>query len=160
MLPRTSKNGVCSVPVHGKIFDSVSAGVRRVEFGGDAYEDAAPRHAAFSPPSTQTSKAVTKADIVDRIAAGTGLTKIETEAVVNGFISTVIQALKEGETIEIRGFGSFRVQYRAARVARNPRTNEEVEVGPRYVPTLRVSKELREAVDASVKERRARGLVR
>ena len=103
---------------------------------------------------------MTKADIVDRIAAGTGLTKIETEAVVNGFIATVIQAMKEGETIEIRGFGSFRVQHRAARVARNPRTNEEVEVGPRYVPTLRVSKELREAVDSSVKERFARRLAR
>ena len=99
---------------------------------------------------------MTKADIVDRIAAGTGLTKIETEAVVNGFLSTVVQALKEGETIEIRGFGSFRVQHRAARVARNPRTNEEVEVGARFVPTLRVSKELREAVDSAVKERLAR----
>ncbi len=103
---------------------------------------------------------MTKADIVDRIAAGTGLTKIETEAVVNGFVSTVIQALKEAETIEIRGFGSFKVQHRAARVARNPRTNEEVEVGERFVPTLRFSRELREAVDEAVKERYARGLVR
>lgn len=99
---------------------------------------------------------MTKADIVDRIAAGTGLTKIETEAVVNGFIATVVQALKEGDTIEIRGFGSFRVQHRAARVARNPRTNEEVEVADRYVPILRVSKELRDAVDRSVRERQAR----
>ncbi len=105
-------------------------------------------------------RAVTKADIVDRISAGTGLTKIETEAVVNGFVSTVIQALKEAETIEIRGFGSFKVQHRAARVARNPRTNEEVEVEARFVPTLRFSRELREAVDLAVKERYARGLVR
>jgi len=47
---------------------------------------------------------LTKADIVDHIAAGTGLTKVETEAVVDGFIQTVIEALKEGKNIEIRGF--------------------------------------------------------
>ena len=70
---------------------------------------------------------------------------------MNGFITTVIEALKEGENIEIRGFGSFRVQRRAARVARNPRTNEEVVIGERYVPIFRVSKDLRDAVDRSTK---------
>jgi DNA-binding protein HU-beta len=49
---------------------------------------------------------VTKADIVDVIASATGLTKVETEAVVDGFIQTVINAMKEGKNIEIRGFGS------------------------------------------------------
>ncbi len=55
-------------------------------------------------------KNMTKADIVDRVASGTGLTKIETEAVIEGFISTIISMLKEGYGIEIRGFGSFRVK--------------------------------------------------
>jgi DNA-binding protein HU-beta len=94
---------------------------------------------------------VTKADIVDRIATGTGLTKIETEAVVNGFITTLIEALNEGDGIELRGFGSFRVQHRKARKARNPQTNEEVRIGPRYVPVFRPSKELRRMVDTSMK---------
>lgn len=98
---------------------------------------------------------MTKADIVDRIAAGTGLTKIETEAVVNGFMTTVAQALKEGERIELRGFGSFRVQHRAARTARNPRTQEKIEIGPRYVPVFKVSQDLRDAVDAAMKAREA-----
>ena len=96
---------------------------------------------------------MTKADLIDRIATGTGLTKIETEAVVNGLIATVAHALKEGEAIELRGFGSFRVQHRAARVARNPRTNEEVRIEERFVPVFRASRELRDEVDARQKAR-------
>ncbi len=94
---------------------------------------------------------MTKADIIDRIATGTGLTKIETEAVVNGFITTVMDALKDGDGIELRGFGSFRVQHRKARKARNPQTNEEMRIGPRYVPVFRPSSELRKDVDRAMK---------
>lgn len=97
---------------------------------------------------------MTKADIVEHIARGTGLTKTETEAVVNGFITTVIQALQEGERIELRGFGTFRVQRRAARLARNPRTKEEVEVEARYAPVFKASKDFQQAVDARVRSRR------
>ena len=96
---------------------------------------------------------MTKADIIDRIAAGTGLTKIETEAVVNGFVVTVTEALKRGEHIELRGFGSFKVQHRAARMARNPRTNEEVEIPARFVPTFKASRDFQRAVDEAAQER-------
>ena len=96
---------------------------------------------------------MTKADIIDRIAAGTGLTKIETEAVVNGFIITVTEAMKQGEGIELRGFGSFKVQHRAARVARNPQTNEEVEIAARYVPVFKASRDFQRAVDEAAQQR-------
>ena len=96
---------------------------------------------------------MTKTEIIDRVAAGTGLTKIETEAVVNGFLSTVIEGLESGEPVEIRGFGSFRVQHRSARSARNPRTNEEIEVGERDVPVFKPSRELREAVSRGTSRR-------
>jgi len=86
---------------------------------------------------------LTKADIVDTIATATGLTKVETEAVVDGFISTVISALKDGKNIEIRGFGSFKVKKRKGRVARNPRTGEQVMVGEHWVPLFKVSKEVK-----------------
>lgn len=99
---------------------------------------------------------VTKADIIERIAAGTGLTRIETEAVVNGFVATVIHGLTRGDSIEIRGFGSFKVQHRSARNARNPRTNEEIELGERYVPAFKPSRELREEVDRAAKNRERR----
>ena len=95
---------------------------------------------------------VTKADIVDRISSGTGLTKIETEAVVDGFMTTVIEALKDDERIELRGFGSFEVKRRAPRTARNPRTNEEIRVDARYVPVFNVSNDFRDSVNESVTE--------
>lgn len=90
---------------------------------------------------------MTKADIVDIISSSVGLTKVETEAVVNGFLETVIEAMKRNETIELRGFGSFKVVKRAQRVARNPKTNEEVIVPEQYIPVLKMSKEFKEAVN-------------
>lgn len=96
-------------------------------------------------------KNMTKADIVDRVAEGTGLTKIETEAVIEGFISTVISMLKEGYGIEIRGFGSFRVKKKKPRVARNPKTGQQVYVPEHYVPTFKFSKDFKQIVDKGMK---------
>lgn len=93
---------------------------------------------------------MTKADIVDTIATGTGLTKVDTEAVVDGFILTVINALKEGKNIEIRGFGSFKVKKRKGRIARNPRTGEQVMVEEHWVPLFKVSKEVKTAVNENL----------
>jgi nucleoid DNA-binding protein len=90
---------------------------------------------------------VTKADIVERIAEGTGLTKVETEAVINGFIHTLKNAMAEGERVDLRGFGTFLVQYRAPRTARNPRTNEPVPVPETHIPIFKASKEFRRSVD-------------
>lgn len=93
---------------------------------------------------------MTKADIVDVIASGTGLTKVETEAVVDGFIQTVIASLRDGKNIEIRGFGSFKVKKRKGRMARNPRTGEQVPVQDHYVPIFKVSKELKSVVNENL----------
>jgi nucleoid DNA-binding protein len=89
---------------------------------------------------------MTKAQIVDQIADATGLTKIETEAVVDGFMHTVIEAVVDGEGVELRGFGSFRAQQRAARTARNPRTNEPVPVEARTLPVFRPAAEFKRRV--------------
>ena len=93
---------------------------------------------------------MTKADIVDIISTSIGLTKVETEAVVNGFMETVIEAMKRGDNIELRGFGSFKVVKRAQRVARNPKTNVEVIVPEQFVPVLKVSKDFKEVVNDSI----------
>jgi DNA-binding protein HU-beta len=95
---------------------------------------------------------MTKADIVDVIASATGLTKVETEAVVDGFITTVIGAMRDGKNIEIRGFGSFKVKKRKGRVARNPRTGEQVMVDEHFVPTFKVSKEMKQVVNNNLKK--------
>ena len=94
---------------------------------------------------------MTKADIVDKIASATGLTKVETEVVVDGFITSVIDAMKEGKNIEIRGFGSFKVKKRKGRVARNPHTGDQVMVAEHFVPTFKVSKEMKQSVNENLK---------
>ena len=95
---------------------------------------------------------MTKSDVIDRIAEGTGLTKIETRAVVEGFMTTISDALKEGERVELREFGVFEVQHRAPRVGRNPQTNEPVEIEARDVPVFRASPTLRNDVDRALGE--------
>lgn len=100
---------------------------------------------------------MTKADIVDRVAAGTGLTKLETEAIIEGFFKTVIESLKDGSGIEIRGFGSYRVKKKNSRQARNPKTGQQVFVPEHYVPTFKFSREFKEMVNLGMmqKEREA-----
>jgi nucleoid DNA-binding protein len=92
---------------------------------------------------------MTKHDIVERIAQATGLTRVETEAVVSGFMVVVSDALAEGERIELRGFGVFDVVERAARIARNPTTGEALEVPPRRMPVFRPSRDLKHRVHLS-----------
>jgi nucleoid DNA-binding protein len=94
---------------------------------------------------------MTKADIVDRIAQATGLTKVETDVVVDGFIKTVAEALSEGSRIELRDFGVFSIKKRRPRAARNPRTGEAVEIDERFVPVFKVSRKLTARVDVRLK---------
>lgn len=89
---------------------------------------------------------VTKADIVDKIAGETGLTKLETKAVVDGFLLSIIDALADGKRIELRGFGVFSVKSRKPRMARNPRTGDPVPLEERFIPSFKVSSEFQEKV--------------
>lgn len=89
---------------------------------------------------------VTKSDIVDKIAAQTGLTKFETKAVVDGLLVSIIDALAAGKRIELRGFGVFSVKSRKPRMARNPRTGDPVPLEERFIPTFKVSSEFQDKV--------------
>ena len=90
---------------------------------------------------------MTKADIVDQIAEAKGMTKTDTAAVVEGFLTSVVSALQKGEHIEIRGFGTFKVVTRASRTGRNPKTGEVVRIPERPVPVFKPSRELRSGVE-------------
>jgi nucleoid DNA-binding protein len=92
---------------------------------------------------------MTKADLVDEIAERTGLTKKDVAETVDEFLTAVTRALEVGKHIEIRGFGTFKVKDRKARIARNPRTGEAVHVPARKVPVFKVSKELKDKVAMS-----------
>ena len=94
---------------------------------------------------------MTEADIVDKVANGTGLTKLETEAIIEGFLTTVIESLREGKGIEIRGFGSYKVKKKNARNARNPKSGQKVFVPEHFVPTFKFSKDFKELVDSGMK---------
>lgn len=91
---------------------------------------------------------MTKADLVEQVAdaIGPGITKKDCALVVDGLLNAIKSALAEQENIEIRGFGTFKVRKRKARMARNPRTGEAVEVPARLVPIFKPSKDLRAQV--------------
>ena len=71
----------------------------------------------------------------------------EVETAVKSIIDNMAECLSSGDRIEIRGFGSFSLHYRAPRVGRNPKTGDSVELGAKYVPHFKPGKELRERVD-------------
>ena len=90
---------------------------------------------------------MTKADLVDEIADRTGLTKKDVAETVDEFLSAVGRALVAGKHIEIRGFGTFKVRTRKARMARNPKNPDQpVHVPERRVPVFKVSRQLKEKV--------------
>lgn len=74
----------------------------------------------------------------------------DVEFAVKEILEHMTQTLQKGDRIEIRGFGSFSLHYRAPRVGRNPKTGEKVELDSKYVPHFRPGKELREKVNDSV----------
>ncbi len=92
---------------------------------------------------------MTKADLVEQVAEaiGPGVTRRDCALVVDGFLNAVKQALARGEHIEIRGFGTFKVRRRRARMARNPRTGEAVAVPARWAPAFKPSRLLRGQVE-------------
>ncbi len=93
---------------------------------------------------------MTKADIIKEVAGMTGLTRVETEAVFEGILESIGNALKRNERVEIRGFGNFSVHFRKAREARNPATKKMVTLKDRNVPVFKVSKILKEKVNKSL----------
>ena len=94
---------------------------------------------------------MTRAQIAAKISEATGLSKKDTVLVVEGFISCVIEALKENETIEIRGFGTFKNNVKEPRIARNPKTGEKIQLGKRFIPMFKVSKEFKKVVQDNLK---------
>lgn len=92
-------------------------------------------------------KGMTKADLVEEISQKTGLSKKDTGVVVNMIIENISKALSEGDKVELRGFGSFKVKSRRGRKARNPRTGDTVEVPAKLVPFFKASNELKDKVN-------------
>ena len=90
---------------------------------------------------------MTKAELAGRVADKIHLTKKQTEAIVNILFTCITDALREGDKVELRGFGSFRTRSRNAREGRNPKTGDAVQIPSKKVPFFKAGKELREVVD-------------
>src|SRR5271169_3222748 len=93
---------------------------------------------------------MTKADLIDEVSRLAELTRKDSEIIVESIFDSVVRSLRAGDKIEIRGFGSFRTRQRRARVGRNPKTGERVEVPPKKIPFFKPSKELKDLVNSAV----------
>ena len=92
---------------------------------------------------------VTKSELIERVAQATKLPHGKAEDIVNTVFDSMIDALRRGEGIEIRGFGSFTVRHYKAYEGRNPRTGEPVHVAPKRLPFFKVGKDLRERINSA-----------
>ena len=86
---------------------------------------------------------MTKADIVEKASSAIDLPKRKGEILVNTVLRSIIEALANGERVDLRGFGSFRISSRDDRQGRNPRTGEEIDIPAKRVPLFRAGKEFR-----------------
>ena len=88
---------------------------------------------------------MTRADLTKAVYDAVGMTLKESDLVVCAIFDSIVRALRSGDKVEIRGFGSFHTRQRRGRIGRNPRTGAKVEVPPKRIPFFKPSKELREA---------------
>ena len=87
-----------------------------------------------------------KTDLIAAVAESAGLTKKDTERVVNACLDAITAALQRGEKVQISGFGTFEVKDREARIGRNPHTKEAIEIPATKVPVFKPSKALKDNV--------------
>ncbi len=87
-----------------------------------------------------------KTELIAAVAEKTGLTKKDAERVVNATFETVTAALAKGDKVAVSGFGNFEVKAREARVGRNPRTKETIQIPATKLPVFKAAKALKDAV--------------
>jgi DNA-binding protein HU-beta len=87
-----------------------------------------------------------KAELIDRVARDTGLTKADSLRVIDAFLENVTKSLRKGEKVTLVGFGTFQTARRVARTGRNPRTGIPIRIDARRVPKFVPGKELKEEV--------------
>lgn len=88
-----------------------------------------------------------KGDLIKAVSAATNATNAEAKAAVDAVFATIAEDLKQGNAVRIIGFGTFAVRERAARTAKNPRTNETIEIPATKVPAFKAGKELKDLVN-------------
>ena len=87
-----------------------------------------------------------KTDLIAAVAAKTGMSKKDAERAVNATVETVSEALIKGDKVQVSGFGIFEAKQREARVGRNPRTKETIQIPATRLPVFKASKSLKDSV--------------
>ena len=87
-----------------------------------------------------------KTELIAATAEKANLSKKDTEAVITAMLDTITEALKQGDKVQLVGFGSFEVKKRAARIGRNPRTKEEIEIPATVLPVFKAGKLLKDTI--------------
>ena len=87
-----------------------------------------------------------KAELISAVAEKAGLSKKDTETVINATLDTIAASLQEGDKVQLVGFGSFEVKKRAERIGRNPKTKESIKIPASQVPVFKAGKALKDAV--------------
>ncbi len=90
---------------------------------------------------------MTKADLIDEVSRAVEMTRKDSESIVDTIFDSIVKALRSGEKIEIRGFGSFRTRQRQPRTGRNPKTGAKVDVPAKTIPYFKPSKELKDLIN-------------
>ena len=88
-----------------------------------------------------------KSELIDAIAANSGLSKADAGRALDGFTSAITKALKRSDTVSMVGFGTFSVKHREARAGRNPRTGETIQIKASNNPSFKAGKALKDAVN-------------
>ena len=91
---------------------------------------------------------MTKTELVEEVSRNADLSKKDSEVIVQAVLDSIVESLKTGEKVELRGFGSFRLRERASREGRNPKTGEKVFVPAKKVPYFKPGKELKELINS------------
>ena len=87
-----------------------------------------------------------KTELIAAVAEKTGMTKKDAERVINATVETITSSLVAGDKVQVSGFGNFEVKAREARVGRNPRTKETIQIPATRLPAFKASKALKDSV--------------
>lgn len=112
---------------------------------GTAYDE------ALLAPGERT---MNKSELIEALAEKTNMPIREAGSITNALIDTMSEALAKGDSIEIRGFGSFVVKEYGSYTGRNPKTGEKIKVSPKKLPFFKVGKDLREQVNRKGKKKK------
>ena len=95
---------------------------------------------------------MTKTDLIEGLSNKLGLVKIDAERVVDGVLDAITEALKQGDRVNISGFGTFAVSMRDARTGRNPKTGESIEISANRSAKFKPGKQLKESLNVASAE--------